>query len=87
MPGLKSKLGRNPFNLLLSRARSFGRSKMAHHEPDHTAAPGHEPQVRIPTQEARQGRSGTRTLVVLTISLILAAVAGVALGIIPMERF
>jgi hypothetical protein len=60
---------------------------MANPNPDrslHTAA---EPEVNLDPQEARQGRSGTRTLLVLTFSLILAAVAGVALGIIPIGVF
>ena len=46
-----------------------------------------EPEVTLDPQEARQGRSGTRTLIVLTVSLILAAAAGVALGVIPIGVF
>jgi hypothetical protein len=85
--GLRSKLGRNPLKLLASRVQPSRRSKMANPHPDrplHTAA---EPEVTLDPQEARQGRSGTRTLMVLAVSLILAAVAGVALGVIPIGMF
>jgi hypothetical protein len=60
---------------------------MAHQESSRSDASGHESRISIPPRDARQGRTGTRTLLVLTISLILAAVAGVALGVIPIGRF
>jgi hypothetical protein len=85
--GLRGKLGRNPLRLLASHALSSRRLKMAVHHQDRPPGVSAEPEVTLDPQEARQGRSGTRTLVVLTISLILAAVAGVALGVIPIGVF
>lgn len=47
-----------------------------------TAAPG----VKISAVKARQGRMGKHTLVILIISLILAVIAGIMVGLIPLGR-
>jgi hypothetical protein len=44
-----------------------------------------EPQTRISPQNARQGRTGKHTLTILVISLVLAVLAGVAVGFIPIK--
>jgi hypothetical protein len=85
--GVRSKFGRNPLKLLVSRTHPSRRSRMPNPKPEQTIHTAADPQVTLDPQEARQGRSGTRTLLVLTVSLILAAVAGVALGVIPIGVF
>jgi hypothetical protein len=42
-----------------------------------------EPEIRISPQKARQGRMGKHTLTILVVSLVLAVIEGVTLGLIP----
>jgi hypothetical protein len=41
--------------------------------------------VVISSQKARQGRTGKHTLNILIVSMVIAAVAGIALGWIPLS--
>ena len=45
-----------------------------------------QPATKISPQKARQGRMGKHTLVILIVSLVLAVVAGIAVGFIPLGR-
>ncbi len=59
---------------------------MSPDKPKFTSPDAKQPDIELTSQNARQGRTGKQTLAVLVISLLLAIVAGVVLGLIPLGR-
>lgn len=59
---------------------------MADNASDERSRAHGEPEVKLSPVKARQGRMGKHTLVILIVSLVLAVIAGIMVGLIPLGR-
>ena len=61
-------------------------STVPRNDPDQPVSGTPAPGVKVSAVKARQGRMGKHTLVILIVSLILAVIAGIMVGLIPLGR-